>query len=477
MLSNIQEKIKWLVRLNWAYEMGKHGEKVELWRDYERGDHALTLTSEMRAMLRIADGKDRQFGANYCPLIIGAMADRLTVQTIEGESDAATAWAADLLKQNRFDGMQMDVTASSLRDACTFIMVSWDNDLKRVVFTHELMWDGDTGVIPVYDRANKNMVAAIKVWYEGADDARRVNFYYPDRVEKYTADAAGAGLTPLVTDEDATWVDTQGKALGVPLVAIRNRARTGIPLGTSELEPVIPLQDILNENMMSMTATATLTGFPIRYALGFVPPANVSPGMWVVVGGGAEIPKDQLVEMGVLKQGDLVPFISQAEYLIDQISEVSRTPIMRNGSSTSASGESQKQRGEQLLSKVRQYQVPAGNAWEDVMALAAKVQDAFGATKAPASASWRCRWADAELRNEADAIKNIMLTSEVMGAEQTLREVGNVFGWDEMMIARIIASKASERTASLAALGGGLPGFARFAMPASFEASEMGQPP
>jgi len=450
MLSTLAAQVAGLVRTNWVTEVTERGEAVALWREYERGEHRAEMTTEMRQMLRIADSRaGRQFNANYCDMVIQSMADRLTVIGIEGDNDAATAWSAALLADNRFDGLQMDAIAASLRDGITFVMVGWDNDAQRVTLTHELAWDGTTGVIPIYDRANRTLIAAFKIWYEGENDARRVNLYYPDRIEKYVM-GVGGGMSAM--EDSLPWTDTAGAPLGVPLIALANRARTASPLGTSEIDMVVPLQDALNRTLVSMVITGELTGFPVRYAIGFVPPAGLAPGSWVTVAGGTAISNEQRVELGVMEQGSLVPFIAQAEFLIDQIGEVSRTPLSRNGASSAASGESLKQREVKLVSKSYQYQVKAGNAFEDMIEMAGRVGAAFGSTIPPVSGRWSCKWAAAELRNDAETVANVIATREIMGDEQALRQLARVFGWDAPEVARILAAQQTARTSMLSAV-------------------------
>jgi hypothetical protein len=200
-----------------------------------------------------------------------------------------------------------------------------------------------------------------------------------------------------------------------------------------------------------MVMTSELSAFQIKVALGFLPPAEVTPGMWVVVGEGA-IPADQKVDAFVLEQAQLVPFISQAQFLIDQIGTISQTPLPGQMGGDSASGEAIKQRETGLVGKIKRFQIKGGNAWEDVLSLAANIQNAFGTTSAPRVGRWVCRWQDAESRNDAEVVANVKLMRELMGDEQALREVAGVFGWDETQIQKIMAQKSMQMVNALAAL-------------------------
>jgi hypothetical protein len=126
----------------------------------------------------------------------------------------------------------------------------------------------------------------------------------------------------------------------------------------------------------------------------------------------------------------------------------------------SSSGEALKQRESGLLGKLKRFQVKGGNAWEDVIGMAARVQNAFGRASAPKSARWVCRWSDAEIRNDAEVVKNVKEMRELMGDEQALREVAGVFGWDELQIQKILTQKRGQMASALSALN--VPGFDQF---------------
>jgi len=114
--------------LTWVDEINELGQEVALFRQYAEGEHRAKLTTEMEQMLRISSGPLNHFNLNYCDLVIAKMGDRLTVDSIEADNAAGSAWAAELLSYNRFDGLQKDVHDAALRDGITFLMVAFDND-------------------------------------------------------------------------------------------------------------------------------------------------------------------------------------------------------------------------------------------------------------------------------------------------------------------------------------------------------------
>lgn len=472
-LSLIQQKLGDLVQLTWADDMQTWGELIDLYRKYADGEHRAKLTTEMRQMLRISDSRMDQFNSNYCDLVVSTMADRLNVSTITADTPTGTKWSEDVMRDNRFDALMMDVHEATIRDGDSFVMVTFDNESQMPVMVHELAFDGVEGIIPIYDRTRTEMIAAVKVWCWNNVD--RYNIYYPDHVEKYSATGTAAedGTTQYEMKEHeppANWA-----AVGqVPLIHFKNRARSRMTTGISELAAAVPMQDALNRTIVSMVMNAELTAFMNRVAKGFNPPANLTPGSWIVIGGEGGLTKDDVAEVDVLKQGELGEFIKQALFLIEQIGTVTRTPLPAFMGGDSSSGEALKQREIGLLSKVDKAQVKIGNSWEDTLNLAHRVQQAFGRTKPPKVERFDCRWKDAQVRNDTALIANAVLVADRIGDKWFIKTIAPVFGWSEADIEQIIKDKAASADARMASLGSQLPRFNNFNAPAGGQQPQPG---
>lgn len=443
-------------------ETDKRAKRVKLYREYADGEHRANLTPNMKAMLRMQNDDDRLV-ANYCDTVVQTMADRLVVDKIEADTDEGTNWANEIRAFNRFDGLQMDVHEAALRDADTFINVAFDKDAGLPTFHHEPAFDGTDGVIVIYDKARRNIALAIKIWVEDGEQIQtRVNFYYPDRIEKYIGGETGGDFREhRVTGEEwpIKWTMTDGSPIGVPIIHIPNRKRGNSTHGLSELTNIVPLQDSLNRTLISMIMTAELTAFQLRYALGFDVPATVTPGMWINIP--TEISKEQQVLIGVLEQGNINDFLNQARFLIHEMGTVSRTPSPEFMGGDNQSGEALKQREVGLLGKVRKFQVKGGNAWEDVMAMGHRVQTAGfkGAQKAPPVKRFNCQWMKAEVRNDTEVVKNAKEVRPDLSREDYLKTVAPVFGWDDKQIKAMVAAADKESLNRLAQAGGILPPF------------------
>ncbi|RMG90116.1 MAG: phage portal protein, partial [Chloroflexi bacterium] len=294
----------------------------------------------------------------------------------------------------------------------------------------------------------------------------RINVYYPDRIEKYATDGAGQ-LYQYVDQYDAQgnkiwpqrWLMPDGTPIGVPVVHFRNKKRHRNTNGISEILQIIGLQNTLNRLLYSMVATMELAGFPVRTAVGFSPPAAIAPGSWVVAGEDG-VTRDQVVEMGVMAQAELRPFIEQGQWIVQQIAAITKTPLIGVvANNDNLSGESLKQREIGLLSKVKKLQITFGNSWENVMWLAARLQAAFGRKNPPVVNRWYCRWRNPHVRNDTQVIQNALMIKDYLSNRQFLSLIANVYDFDESKIDKILSEKEAENAARVASLLAGTPGF------------------
>jgi hypothetical protein len=448
-----------LARDAWIADNRLRAEKIARFRRYVDGDFDAHMTREMQEMLRVRRGGE--FGANYCDLVVAAMADRLRVTGIYADSSAATAWGEALLAANHFDSLQLDLHDSTVRDGDSFVMVSYDDAAGMPVLTHELAFDGVEGMLVAHDRGDAGAIAcAIKVWSVTRThfaDTLRVNFYYPDRIERTIMANSGAGaLSPYSDDGQPAvldWTLPDGAPLGVPVVQFSNRRRGAGGYGLSEIENAVPLQDALNRTLHSMVMAAELSAFQVRYAVGFKPPAAIVPGMVMSVNAGTDpatgAPKTpsegQLrwfdsIRVGAFEQGEIAPFIAQAEFLIEQLRATTRTPNPE-ALGSGVSGESRKQAEVGLIGKCERFQVKAGDSWEAVMALAARVQAAYGTTRPPEARWWDCRWKPAATRDEATLVDTVLKLREYLTPAVVLRLTAGATGLGEDEITALAATQ------------------------------------
>lgn len=445
----------------WLADQSDRAAKVALFREYADGNHRANLTTEMRALLRLGGNAQTldQFNDNYMAVVIDTMVDRLQVHQVEADTDAGSEWADDTLDYNRMDGLQQDVHQAAVRDGHTYVMVSYDNEEGRVKLTPEPAYDGSYGVLSVHeDPASTIPSLAIKVWRVSTAslaDTVRVNVYYPERIEKYVSRDGGALERWEEPGEawPAPWKNATGEPLGVPLVKFANRPGSHTDQGVSEIEDAIPLQDALNRTLYSMVMAAELSAFQVRYMFGAEPPAAVTPGMWIFTD--APLQNDvHPMDIGVLPVGEIGQYIEMARWLTSEMGKITRTPSPEFMGGDNASGEALKQREIGLLGKVARFQTKAGNAWEDTLRVAHRIQAAFSPEQPPAVERFFCRWADAEIRNDTAVIDNALKIADRVGKREFLRLISGVFGWDDDKIDQIVQETAEEAVAVLSLLPG-----------------------
>ncbi len=459
---------KGLIGSEWAAKREARGQLVRLFREYYEGQHRLKLTDEMRKMMQIGDTRLDRYNDNYCEMVVDKLGDRLVLDTVENSAADAQTWAETLMTANRMDALQIAVHEAELRDGEAFVMTEYQ-DGRGTILALELAWDGATGILPVYDGRGEKLVAAAKVWLDG--NVTRVNIYYQKFVERYTAD--GSELKVFAPPEDTTRL---GNAPGVPLVAFRNRGE-----GKSELVNVIPLQDSLNRTLISMVMNGELTAFSLLFAVGFKPPSGVTPGMVIhamiegddgnpIISGDKDEAEAYAALMAAYKLeripgGSVAELIGQAEFLIDQISTISSTPIPSRRGSGNISGEALKQLDISLLGKARRAQVQIGNAWEDVFALAHRIESLYATDLPPTAGDWYARWKTAQIRNDADIRDTAKLLHDWGYEREALRVLSqsSQVQYSEKDIDALIAEKAADSGAILQQAAGSLPGFANFA--------------
>lgn len=445
------------------------------YRQYYDGEHVLQLTSDQRSMLRLID---RGFGtmgfnSNYMDRVVDTKADRLVLQGVEADSEAATEKVAELTDLVRLDRLSSAVTRHALRDADNFVMVSFDNDKKIPRLTEELAYDGTTGVIPIYrSEVETTPYAVLKIWQEANFNElegnthttnTRLNIYYPDRVEKFIS-KNGNGVEKFYdtingvksAEWPVKWVDpSTGEALGIPIFHFRWNPEKNY--GKSVLDDVIPVQDGFNRVLNSLIMASELTAFRLLAAFGFTPPANMTPGGWIVIGKDG-LEKEDVVKIEQIQAGDLGQLLESAKFLKAEIHDSTNTPNP-GGVASAASGEARKQYESFLVGELEAYQIQEGETWESVIEMAVKLWRVFGAVVVPEFKRLYARWKPAEIRDNAVLMANAGLARPDISRNTYLQTIAPVFEWDQAKIATIIEEKEADDQKQAEQLAASMPGF------------------
>lgn len=416
-------------------------------REYYDGDHDTQLTDRMRTFLQVKRSAD--FRSNYCPIVVDALAERLTVTGFEVEGQDEILW--DWWNAARMDGVQGVLHTAAVRDGDAYLMVEWDEENGRPAFYFEPAYDGGEGVKVIYDDATNQPALASKRWRvrngEGAGYVRRMNVYYPDRVEKYVSNDREFEGAWQPYQEDGQpwpvpWTDGSGRPLGVPVIHFKNLDQ-GYNYGQSELKNVIPLQDALNKTMIDLLAAADTTAFRVYWMIGDDPSGvSVAPGTWVYTTRPSS--GEDSAAMGYFPGEDLGNLIALKDSMAIEIARVSRTPVSYFQVSGQRPAEGTlKQEESGLVGKAKNRQVSFGNAWEDAFGLARRLWNAFGpGPELDESVQISTVWRDAETRNDEALLNTLKIKSELgVPKEQLWSEMG----YDASDIERMQEMSAADR--------------------------------
>lgn len=469
MLSSIQKILGSFVPETWSAEMITLGNLVYLYRQYEDGEHRDGLTSKQRTQLGLNNHTlIAQFNMNYMPLIVGKMADRLHVVGIDVKTKQAVSevnrpqvWLDGVRDWNRFDELQVGVHEAAIRDGHTFLMIEYDNEEKRTRWVHESAYDSNTktGMMVVYDSTGTRIVAAVKIWnesYTSGAENKRVNIYRAGVIEKYITDGKGAikPYTDDTTDEQGLVWNTStgaenGDPLGIPIFHFANNRKRRRIFGQSELHNGIPLQDAINWALTDMMMTSRLSSFQLRYAKGFEPDVEAGPGDFIIFGDETDNAAILgAMEVGVIPQGEIMPFLDEIRQIRERLGEITRTPLPSTGGNNE-SGEALKERSIGLVEKVQRAQVTFGNVWEDVAKYSLKLHGYFGGVTLP-DVTLNTRWMPAELRNDADIISAAQVMYDAGYEKEFLRLMGQLpyLGYDDTKITELVKEKMDQASQS-----------------------------
>ena len=400
--------LEWLVQ-----EQAAQQQKYATYRDYYDGEHATQLTARMRKFLHLSPGID--FRANYCGIVVDALADKLNVTGFDAGEQSEEMWA--WWQAGRMDGTQGDTHLATVRDGDAYIITGWDNDAGRPTWAMELAFDGSEGVKVHYSGDRRGApVFASKRWQVRDEDladagyVRRLNVYYPNRIEKYISDQRtfeGTWIPYREGDEWPIWWTTTGteagEPLGLPVVHFKYKA-SGYNYGISRIDNVIPIQNGINKALIDVLGGADTDAFPMLYTFG-------DDFSALTLGAGSHIySENPNAKVGRVPSGDLSQLVSVYNTLVLEAARISKTPLsyFQVTGQVSAEG-TQKQQEAALIADAETFQVVAGNAWEDALATGRRLHNVFGPGGMDETQLISTQWKPAASRDETEQIKRGLL--------------------------------------------------------------------
>lgn len=456
--------------VSWLFAIQQRGARVKLYRNYERGDHRADITDQMRAMLRLTSdtAQINDFNDNYCKIIVDKMAGRVQVAEISTGNDATDKnWLAPMLKRQDFKAAQGMWWRGGIRDGDAFVMV----DPKTGLWANEPAFDQFGGVVAVYDQMTRKAVWACKVWSEsdtadkdassgedngsgGAPSVMKLVVYQPEKISYWEGQEGGTEVSPRQTKdgEVTSWPAEMGGAL--PFVSFANQRDNYTRYGDSEIRPAIPLQDVLNRTMYSMVMASEFAAFGVNWSVGFeIDPGGMVPGGIINLvlrdSAGAvvtDISDAQLAFLNAAKVGqfpatNIGQYIEEIKAIVQEISQVSQTPIYGVTVAGAISGEALKQLEIGLIGKVIRFQDQNTDALEELIMLTAKMERVFQpGLNTPEVTTVSVTWKSAELLDTNAQVSTLYTMREKTGSlwsdDFYRRKIGALLGMSKDEIAR-----------------------------------------
>ena len=362
-----------------ASDYAEQQERYASLRRWYNGEHNVPLTDRQREYLAV--DPLFEWSLNYLRLPVELCVERLSIEGFDGpegiggEGGLIDEWWTS----GRMDATQSQVHRAAIRDGDTYMLVEWDDANGRPIFSHEPAHDGEEGMKVHYlSNLRREMTMASKAWSESrfneagtVDTVQRLNLYLPDRVEKY--ENVGQGWVPYRENPSDPWPIPWPVGI-IPVVHFRWRDDGG-NWGESEQEPLIPLQMAINKAALDEMETADKTGAQLLTLTGATWPADAP----TVRAGDVLSVSEAAASWGTVPPGDLSQLRERISDYIVRMAQIAHIPLQYfQVSGQIASAETQAADDSQLVAKVASEAVSLGNAWEDVMYIALKLNQQYG---------------------------------------------------------------------------------------------------
>lgn len=236
---------------------------------------------------------------NICDVVVDFLADRLVIDgftaTAEDvERDDLTRAVEECWEYSNGGDLQGTVHTEAAKLGDAFVIVGYDPEEGLPTYD----FNGAEACKVVYSANNvRRRLYAVKVWCTDEEspmnptgrEIRRMNVYYPDRIEKYYTPTSDGKWLPYIDPTDIidlppgpsgevssppVWplpwtVDNTpfGEPRGIPVFHFANK-RQKFPYGVSELHKAIPLQDAFNKHVLDVFEIADHMAWPQRWATG-----------------------------------------------------------------------------------------------------------------------------------------------------------------------------------------------------------------
>jgi hypothetical protein len=404
----------------------KDREKLDLIDNYMRGRHAGPYTprnasKEYRLLAQRAI-------SNFLPMVVAAPSQALSVEGYHraGSAENAPEWSAGW-QANNLDARQAAVYRAAITYGHSFtVTLPTRTNLEQPVIravSPRCMWaayeDPSSDEWPLYALELPKLPSSkgtVLGWFY---DSTHVYRAAADEETVVLSERWAHGLGVCPVRRFAAQVDLEGRTTGV-------------------VEPLIPLQDRINQTVFDLLVAQTYGSFKVRWVTGMAPPLKRDPetGEPVLDADGNPVPKPVTVDssrfmmapdadtkFGTLDETPLSGFIESIGMSVRHLAVVSQVPPhYLLGDMVNLSAEALAAAETTLMRMVAEFQRGFGESWESDMRLSAQIMgESAGASDMASQVQWR----DAESRS-------LSQTVDALGKAVTMLGVPKRAAWTKV---------------------------------------------
>jgi hypothetical protein len=389
--------------------------------DYVRGQH------DDPYMPAFADEEYRLLAkravSNWMPLLVGTPAQALYVDSFRRGRTVPQAPAAPLpewahWQRSRLDARQAAVHRGALTFGHSFALTEKTRAGKvqtkglsamRTAALYEDPANDDTpyAALTVTRRPAGDAPGVARMW-DAASEYRVTFKAYADADSIRVSVVGKHGASECPVTRFAAAVDLEGRTVGV-------------------VEPMIALQNRINQTVFDLLVAQTYASFKVRTATGMAPPIQRdAEGEPVLDDNGQPIPlavnvnakrflfaEDPDVKFGSLAETPLGGFIDSIDMSIRHLSAISQTPPHHLlGQIANLSAEALLAAETALSRKIEEFRKSFGESWERVFRVAAELD---GNTESAEDFSGEVLWRDMEMKSLAQSADGLGKLADSLG--------------------------------------------------------------
>lgn len=407
----------------------------KVFEGYYDGDQGVKLNERTKKFLQL---HNIPFSENFCEPIVDILADRMHVEAMvqagpeDQRNSGLSDWLSELWGSDQMAVLQGTVHIQTPMKGDGFVAVDWDAELGKPV----ACWNDPATCTPIYDVSGR-LVMLAKAWNESGVSPtnpngryiRRLNLYYPDRIEKwFTTSYDAKSIWSMHMDDGETawpvdWRRANGTPLGVAVHHFRHKP-IGHDFGRSCLKSAIPQQNALNKAIVDLSMVMDNQAFDQRWGTGI---SRESAELLKNVAGEVWTSSNSNAKFGSFDAADPSGMLAAIEAGLQRMAARNKRPLhLLLTTGKLPSGESLRTAEAPLIQDAENCQPVYGLPWANVSAQMAALEADFGSSGITfADEVLHAMWQNPATRNEQTEAETAEIRQRVGVSKRTsLEEMG-----------------------------------------------------